>query len=74
LASLAPSKVEQEQRILLLAEEAINKRNQEKREYQSWRRSECEKVFSASVPLPQIKENLQAKMTKLAKDFLKDYF
>ncbi len=67
MASLAPSKVEQEQRILFLTEEVINRRNQESGSIR-------EKFVSSSVPSPQvIYENLKSKMTKLA-DFLKDNF
>ncbi len=43
VSSLAPSKEEQEQRMLLLAEETHRKCNQENRDYLSWKRSECEK-------------------------------
>jgi hypothetical protein len=75
VSSLAPSQAEQEQRVELLANETVHKKNQEKREYQSWKRSECEKFLSAGVDLPtQVKEKLQAKMSKLAEDFLNDNF
>jgi len=75
VSSLAPSKEEQEERILLLREEKLNKRSQEKRDYQSWKRSECEKFLSNDLALPPaIKEQLQEKMSKLAQDFLSNNF
>jgi hypothetical protein len=75
VSSLAPSKEEQEERILLLREEKLNKRSQEKWDYQSWKRSECEKFLSNDVALPPaIKEQLQEKMSKLAQDFLSNNF
>jgi hypothetical protein len=49
---LAPSQEEQEQRVELLAKETINKKIQEKWEYQKWRCSECEKFLSSGVDLP----------------------
>ena len=68
---LAPSKEEQEQRMLLLTEEARHKRNKENRDYLSWKRSECEKFLSDGITLPQdIKDKMQNKMAKLAQAFL----
>jgi hypothetical protein len=67
---LAPSKEEQEQRMLLLTEEARHKQNKENRDYFSWKRSECEKFLSDGITLPQdINDKMQDKMTKLAKEF-----
>jgi hypothetical protein len=75
VSSLAPSKEEQEGRFLLLREEKLNKRSQENREYQSWKHSEFEKFLSSDTDLPSnVKEQLQAKMTKLAEEFLNDNF
>jgi hypothetical protein len=71
VSSLAPSKEEQKERILLLGEELLKKRSQENRQYQSWKHSECEKFLSSDIDLPpNVKEQLQAKMTKLAQEFL----
>ncbi|MFN9979193.1 MAG: hypothetical protein ACK53Y_04735, partial [bacterium] len=65
MSSLAPSKEEQKERILLLGEELLKKRSQENRQYQSWKHSECEKFLSSDIDLPpNVKEQLQAKMTK----------
>jgi hypothetical protein len=73
VSSLAPSKEEQEQRILLLAEETRHKHNQENREYLSWKRSEWEKFLGQGITLPQnIKDKMQDKMAELAAPFLKD--
>jgi len=75
VSSLATSKEEQEERILLLREDKLNKRSQENQEYQSWKRSECEKFLSSDTDLPpNVKEQLQAKMAKLAEEFLKNNF
>ncbi len=75
VSSLAPSKEEQKERILLLGEELLKKRSQENRQYQSWKHSECEKFLSSDIDLPpNVKEQLQAKMTKLAEEFLNDNF
>ena len=74
VSSLAPSKEEQEERFLLLREEKLNKRSQENRD-QSWKHSEFEKFLSSDTDLPSnVKEQLQAKMTKLAEEFLNDNF
>ena len=73
VSSLAPSKEEQEQRMLLLAEETRHKRNQENREYLSWKRSECEKFLGQGITLPEdIKDKMQEKMAELAAAFLKE--
>jgi hypothetical protein len=73
VSSLAPSKEEQEQRILLLAEETRHKCNQENREYLSWKQSECEKFLGQGITLPQdIKDKMQEKMAELAAAFLKE--
>jgi len=75
VSSLAPSQEEQEQRVQLLAQQKLRETTQEKRDYQSWRRSECERFLSVDVQLPpQTKAKLQDKMTQLAEDFLKDNF
>jgi hypothetical protein len=52
VSSLATSKEEQEERILLLREDKLNKRSQENQEYQSWKCSECEKFLSSDTDLP----------------------
>jgi len=73
VSSLAPSKEEQEQRMLLLAEETRHKHNQENRDYLSWKRSECEKFLAEGISLPQdIRDKMQDKMAELAAAFLKE--
>jgi hypothetical protein len=59
----------------LLAEQTNREKNQEKRQLQSWRRSELEKFLSSTVQLPQeTKDKLEDKMNQLAEDFLMDNF
>jgi hypothetical protein len=59
VSSLGATKEEQEQRLLLLAEETRHKCNKENRDYLSWKRSECEKFLSDAITLPQdIKEKM----------------
>jgi hypothetical protein len=73
VSSLGATKEEQEQRLLLLAEETHHKCNQENRDYLSWKRSECKKFLSDGITLSQaIKEKMQEKMAKLVEAFLKD--
>jgi hypothetical protein len=73
VSSLAPSKEEQEERMLLLAEETRHKCNQENRDYLSWKRSECEKFLAECISLPQdIRDKMQDKMAELAAAFLKE--
>ena len=75
VSSLASSQEEQEQRVQLLQEQKKREKGQEKRDFQSWRRSECERFLTGDVELPpETKAKLQDKMTQLAEDFLKDNF
>jgi hypothetical protein len=75
VSSLAPSLQEQEGRVQLLAQQKLREETQEKRDFQSWRRSECERFLSVDVELPpQTKAKLKEKMTQLAEDFIQDNF
>jgi hypothetical protein len=75
VSSLAPSNEEKEKKMELLAEQTNREKNQEKRQLQSWRRSELEKFLSSTVQLPQeTKDKLEDKMNQLAEDFLMDNF
>ena len=72
---MSASKAEHEKKVELLQEQTNHEKNQEKRDYHSWRRSECERFLTGDVELPpETKAKLQDKMTKLAEDFLKDNF
>lgn len=53
VSSLATNKEEQEQRILLLAEETHYNQIQENWEHLSWTCSVCEKFLSVGINLPQ---------------------
>lgn len=72
---LVASKAEQEHKVQFLVEQTREERNQEKHDFLTWRQSECEKYLSDGIPFPdETKAKLEAKMSQLAEDFLKDNF
>ncbi len=70
---MSASKAEHEKKVELLQEQTNHEKNEEKRNYQTWRRNECEKFLSSSLP-KEVKEKLEVKMGQLAEEFLNDNF
>jgi hypothetical protein len=70
---MTASKAEHEKKVDLLQEQTNHETNEEKRNYQTWRRNECEKFLSTSLP-NEVKEKLGVKMGQLAEEFLNDNF
>jgi hypothetical protein len=70
---MTPSKAEHEKKVELLTEQTNHEKNQEKRDFQSWRRTECERYLSTTLP-QEMKAKLEAKMTQLAEEFLNENF
>jgi hypothetical protein len=70
---MTASKTEYEKKVELLTEQTNHEKSQEKRDFHSWRRSECERYLSTTLP-QEMKAKLEAKMSQLAEEFLNDSF
>ncbi len=70
---MTASKAEYEKKVELLTEQTNHEKNQEKRDFQSWKCTECERYLSTALP-QEMKAKLEAKMSQLAEEFLSDNF
>ncbi len=68
---MTASKVEQKKKVELLTYQTNHEKNQEKWDFHSWRRSECERYLFDTLP-QEMKAKLEAKMSQLAEEVFDD--